>query len=449
MELIGHKPERKVVIYFLAAIVVGALLLLLPISSSGQPVSLIDALFTATSAICVTGLTVLDTGHDFSFFGQIVILILIQLGGIGIMTLATTLLITIVPKLSFQDRLAITQTLGGDRRVKPYSLLKAVMLTTFTVELIGAVMLFLRFGREFPVGKAVYYSVFHAISAFCNAGFSPFSNSLENYRNDLPMLVIFAVLIILGGLGFVVINELAAKMRNKKLKLSLHTKLCLIVTAALLIIGTTAFMIGEYRNEFIRNMGFINGLGNAFFQAVTSRTAGFNAIPQANLTEVSLLITIILMFIGACPGSTGGGVKTTTLAVLLVMAFNRFRGRSSMTVFKKSLGSDSINRALTVILVAILIIVVMFVMFMFVEDRPLPHKLSHGLFVEGAFEVMSAFGTVGLSLGITSHLHSLGKIIIILLMFTGRVGLLTLVFTLARPPKRGEIVYLDEQVMVG
>ncbi|PKK82001.1 MAG: Trk family potassium uptake protein [candidate division Zixibacteria bacterium HGW-Zixibacteria-1] len=449
MELIGHKPERKVVIYFLAAIMVGALLLLLPISSSGQPVSLIDALFTATSAICVTGLTVLDTGHDFSFFGQIVILILVQLGGIGIMTLATTLLITIVPKLSFQDRLAITQTLGGDRRVKPYSLLKAVMLTTFTVELIGAVMLFLRFGREFPVGKAVYYSVFHSISAFCNAGFSPFSNSLENYRNDLPMLAIFAVLIILGGLGFVVINELAAKMRNKKLKLSLHSKLCLIVTAALIIIGTTAFMVGEYRNEFIRNLGFVDGLGNAFFQAVTSRTAGFNAIPQTNLTEVSLLITIILMFIGACPGSTGGGVKTTTLAVLLVMAFNRFRGRSSMTVFKKSLGSDSINRALTVILVAILIIVVMFVMFMFVEDRPVPHKLSHGWFVEGAFEVMSAFGTVGLSLGATSHLHSFGKIIIILLMFTGRVGLLTLVFTLARPPKRGEIVYLDEQVMVG
>ncbi|MEW5925751.1 MAG: potassium transporter TrkG, partial [Candidatus Zixiibacteriota bacterium] len=254
---------------------------------------------------------------------------------------------------------------------------------------------------------------------------------------------------ILGGLGFAVISELAAKFRNKKLRLSLHTKLCLSVTAALLVIGTTAFMIGEYRNDFVRNMGFVHGLGNAFFQAVTSRTAGFNAIPQTNLTEVSLLITIILMFIGACPGSTAGGVKTTTLAVLLTMAYNRFLGRSSVTVFKKSLSNDSINRALTVILVAILIIVFLFVIFMFVEEKPIPHKLSHGWFVEGFFEVMSAFGTVGLSLGITSHLHSLGKIIIILLMFTGRVGLLTLVFTLARPPKRGEIIYLDEQVMVG
>lgn len=449
MELIGHKPERKVVVYFLAAILVGCFLLLLPVSSVNRQVSFIDALFTSTSAVCVTGLTVLDTGHDFSLFGQIVILILIQLGGIGIMTLATTLLITIVPKLSFQDRLAITSTLGGDKRVKPYSLLKAVMLTTFSVELVGAILLFLRFGREFPLGKAAYYSIFHSISAFCNAGFSPFSNSLENYRMDLPTLAVFAMLIILGGLGFAVINELAAKLKNKKLKLSLHTKLCLSVTAVLLVVGTIAFMIGEYRNEFVRNMGFVHGLGNAIFQAVTSRTAGFNAIPQANLTEVSLLITIILMFIGACPGSTAGGVKTTTLAVILTMAYNRFLGRSSVTVFKKSLSNDSINRALTVILVALLIIVLLFVMFMFVEEKPVPHKLSHGWFVEGLFEVMSAFGTVGLSLGITSHLHSLGKIIIILLMFTGRVGLLTLVFTLARPPKRGEIVYLDEQVMVG
>ena len=433
----------------MTAILAGTVLLMLPVSSVNESISFIDAFFTSTSAVCVTGLTVLDTGHDFTFFGQIIILVLIQLGGLGIMTLATTLLITIVPKLSFQDRLALTQTLGGTRKIKPRSLLKAVMLTTFTVELIGAAVLFFRFSREFPLGKAVYYSIFHSVSAFCNAGFSPFSNSLENYRDDIPMMIIFSALIILGGLGFVVIRELVVKAKDRKMKLSLHSKLCLSVTGALLLVGTIAFLIAENGNEFFEGLGFMHGLTNAFFQAVTSRTAGFNALPQANLTEVSLLITLLLMFIGACPGSTAGGVKTTTLGVVLIMAYNRFLGRSSVTAFRKSISDDSINRALTVILVAILIIVLMFVLFMFVEDKPVPHKISHGWFIDGAFEVVSAFGTVGLSLGATTNLHSLGKIIIILLMFIGRVGLLTLVFTLAHPPKKGEIVYLDEQVMVG
>jgi len=433
----------------MAAILAGSVLLMLPVSTVGQNISFLDALFTSTSAVCVTGLTVLDTGNDFTLFGQIIILAMIQLGGIGIMTLATTVLLTIIPKLSFQDRLVLTQTLGDTGKIKPHSLLKAVMLTTFTVELIGAVLLFFRFSREFPLGKAVYYSIFHSISAFCNAGFSTFSNSLENYRDDILMMFIFSALIILGGVGFVVIRELVIKTRNRKIRLSLHSKLCLSVTGVLLLTGTIAFLFAENGNGFFEGMGLTHGLVNAFFQSVTSRTAGFNTIPQANLTEVSLLITIILMFIGACPGSTAGGVKTTTLGVILIMAYRRFLGRSSVTVFRKSISNDSINRALTVILVAILIIVIMFVLFMFVEEKPIPHKISHGWFVDAAFEVISAFGTVGLSLGTTAHLHSLGKIIIILLMFTGRVGLLTLVFTLARPPKKGEIIYLDEQVMVG
>ncbi|HDL03466.1 MAG TPA: Trk family potassium uptake protein [candidate division Zixibacteria bacterium] len=449
MELIGQRPGRKIVVYFMAAILAGSVLLMLPVSTVGQNISFLDALFTSTSAVCVTGLTVLDTGNDFTLFGQIIILAMIQLGGIGIMTLATTVLLTIIPKLSFQDRLVLTQTLGDTGKIKPHSLLKAVMLTTFTVELIGAVLLFFRFSREFPLGKAVYYSIFHSISAFCNAGFSTFSNSLENYRDDILMMFIFSALIILGGVGFVVIRELVIKTRNRKIRLSLHSKLCLSVTGVLLLTGTIAFLFAENGNGFFEGMGLTHGLVNAFFQAVTSRTAGFNTIPQANLTEVSLLITIILMFIGACPGSTAGGVKTTTLGVILIMAYRRFLGRSSVTVFRKSISNDSINRALTVILVAILIIVIMFVLFMFVEEKPIPHKISHGWFVDAAFEVISAFGTVGLSLGTTAHLHSLGKIIIILLMFTGRVGLLTLVFTLARPPKKGEIIYLDEQVMVG
>jgi len=448
MELIGAKPDRKVIIYFVAGILAGSLLLSLPVCSTSQPLSIIDALFTATSAVCVTGLTVVDTGRDFTLFGQVVILVLIQLGGLGIMTFAYALLISMVPRLSFQDRFVISQTLGGDQRVKTGSLLKAVLITTFSAELLGALLLFLKFQGEYPVSQAAFHAIFHSVSAFCNAGFSTFPNGLEGYSNDLSVILIFSALIISGGLGFIVIREIMLKMGRRGHRLSTHSKLCLTVTAGLLVIGTVAFLSAEYENIF-REMDVAHAVGNAFFQAVTSRTAGFNTIPLTNLTEVSLLMTIILMFIGACPGSTGGGIKTTTLGVLLLLGYNRFLGRRSVKGFRRSVSADSVNRALTVMLVALTVILVVFVLMMFAEEKPLPHRLSHGWFVDSLFEVVSAFGTVGLSLGTTANLHNSGKILIIILMFIGRVGLLTLVFNLARPPERGEIVYLDEQVMVG
>jgi len=364
------------------------------------------------------------------------------------MTFASALLISMVPRLSFQDRFVISQTLGGDQRVKTGSLLKAVLITTFSAELLGALLLFLKFQGEYPVSQAAFHAIFHSVSAFCNAGFSTFPNGLEGYSNDLSVILIFSALIISGGLGFIVIREIMLKMGRRGHRLSTHSKLCLTVTAGLLVIGTVAFLSAEYENIF-REMDVAHAVGNAFFQAVTSRTAGFNTIPLTNLTEVSLLMTIILMFIGACPGSTGGGIKTTTLGVLLLLGYNRFLGRRSVKAFRRSVSADSVNRALTVMLVALTVILVVFVLMMFAEEKPLPHRLSHGWFVDSLFEVVSAFGTVGLSLGTTANLHNSGKILIIILMFIGRVGLLTLVFNLARPPERGEIVYLDEQVMVG
>ena len=448
MELIGTKPDRKVIFYFVGGILAGAILLCLPVCSTGEPLPFIDALFTATSAVCVTGLTVVDTGRDFTLFGQTVIMILIQLGGLGIMTFASALLISMVPRLSFKDRFVISQTLGGDHQVKAGSLLKAVMLTALTVEFLGAVLLFFKFRPEYPLGQAAFHALFHSVSAFCNAGFSTFAGGLESYRNDLSVILIFSALIVSGGLGFIVIRELLLKVRERQHRFSTHSKLCLIVTAVLLAAGTAAFLSAEYENVFA-GMTTAKAVGNAFFQAVTARTAGFNTVPQASLTEVSLLVTMILMFIGACPGSTGGGIKTTTLGVLLLLGYNRFLGRRSVKAFRRSVSADSVNRALTVLLVALVIILVVFVLLMFAEEKPLPHRLSHGWFVDSLFEVVSAFGTVGLSLGMTAHLHASGKILIIILMFVGRVGLLTLVFNLARPPQRGEVVYLDEQVMVG
>nr|MBN2277750.1 hypothetical protein [candidate division Zixibacteria bacterium] len=448
MELIGSRPDRKVIIYFALTILIGTGLLMLPVSAANNQLRLVDALFTSTSAVCVTGLTVLDTGHDFSLFGQIVILTLIQLGGLGIMTFASILLVTVVPRLSLRDRLVISQTLGGGQMIRPMTLLKAVALSTFIIELIGAGLLFLKFRTQFPIGEAVFHSIFHAVSAFCNAGFSTFSTSLEYYSGNFYVISVFSILIICGGLGFVVIGEIVSRFAYKSTRVSLHTKLCLSMTVVLLLIGTLAFMLADYGNVF-GDMNFGWSLVNAFFQAVTCRTAGFNTIPQANLTEVSLLVTMILMFIGACPGSTGGGVKTTTIAIIFLLAYNRFRGRISIRAFKKTISHDSVIKALTVIVAAATIIAIMFVLFMFAEEHTIPHRLSHGWFIESLFEMISAFGTVGLSLGITGGLHDFGKVLIILLMFIGRVGLLTLVFALAREPKKGEIVYIEEQVMVG
>ncbi len=448
MELLGARPGRKAISYFLLAIGIGTILLLLPISAGRQPVTFIDAIFTATSAVCVTGLTVLDTQKDFSAFGQVVIMLLIQLGGLGIMTFATGLLMMAGARLPHLDRLGVLQTFGNGTMIKTGHLILAIVITTFTFELVGALMLFLNFRHAFPPGQALFHAVFHSISAFCNAGFSTFSGGLEGYQANILIITIFSILIIFGGLGFVVIHELFNLLIRKNAKLSLHSKICLTTSAVLLFVGMVAFLIAEKENIFA-GKGLTESIANAFFQAVTARTAGFNTIPQSALTEVSLLITLILMFIGACPGSTGGGIKTTTFAVILLLVFNRFLGRQSVRVFNRSVNPDSIVRAATVILLAVLVIVSIFTLLMFAEEKPVSHMLSHGWFVDNLFETVSAFGTVGLSLGITSHVHYLGKLILIVTMFIGRVGLLTLAFALARPPRPGEIVYPDELVMIG
>jgi trk system potassium uptake protein TrkH len=448
MELFGPHPGRMAIIYFAIGIIIGAVVLTLPVSSAGKPISFIDSLFTATSAVCVTGLTVLDTGHDYSTFGQVVILILIQLGGLGIMTFATTLMLMMGAKLSFAQRLGLSESYSTGSPASVRNLLLAIIITTFSTELLGAVALFFKFNGQFPAGHAAFLAVFHAVSAFCNAGFSPFTNSLENYQGDGVIIIVFSMLIICGGLGFAVIADLFNRIRYKSPTFSLHTKICLMTTAILLILGTAAIFVAEHDNAF-KNVGILQSIGDSFFQSVTARTAGFNTLPQRGLTEVSLLVTMLLMFIGACPGSTGGGIKTTTFAVIMLLVYNRFRGRQSVAAFRRSISADSINRALTVALLAALVMILMIGLLMFAEERPLAHQLSQGWFVDSLFEVVSAFGTVGLSLGMTSHLHTFGKIILIVTMFVGRVGLLTLAFSLARPMVRGEVVYSEEPVLVG
>jgi len=446
MELLGAQPGKKIISYFIITIVVGTFLLRLPACNVGTTISFTDALFTSTSAVCVTGLVVVDTASKFTLFGQLVILFLIQLGGLGIMTFATSLLALSGIRLPFIDRLGLTQDFSTGGKTVP--LLQAVFITTMAVELIGAIALFFVFRPDYPIGEAAYHAIFHSISAFCNAGFSTLPNGLEGYRGNIPAILIFSVLIILGGLGFIVIREMISKIENHKFRLSLHTKICLATTAILLVGGMAGFFVAEYSNLFAHS-SLPQSLANAFFQSVTSRTAGFNTLPQTHLTEVSLQVTIILMLIGACPGSTGGGIKTTTFAVIMLVVYNRFLGRSHARAFRRSISADSVTRAVTVLLLAIIIMFVIFTLLMFAEDQPVGHNMSHGWFVDNLFEVVSAFGTVGLSLGRSGHLDTAGKYIIIIAMFIGRVGLLTLAFSLARPIRKGEIVYLDEPVMIG
>ncbi len=461
MELIGAKPGRRIIAYFVLAILAGSILLSLPIASSGPNISYIDALFTATSAVCVTGLTVVDTGSDWSLTGQIIILVLIQLGGVGVMTFATLLLLMAGAKLPFLDQLRLTENFGTPQGPRPVQLLKAVLLTTFVIEIIGALLIFFQIRTEFPVGQAIFNALFHSISAFCNAGFSTFGNSLENYQSQPLFLMTISFLIVTGGLGFIVIRDVLERMKGKadqnnrsdkngkkKTRLSLHSKICLTVSGILLFGGAIAFYIAE-ANGTTLGTNEVDRIANALFQSASSRTAGFNSLPQAGLSELSLLVTMILMFIGACPGSTGGGIKTTTFAIVLLLIYNRFRGRESVPIFKRSISRDSIIRALTVLLLSLVVVNLFFAFLMFDDQAVSPEQLSHGWFVDNLFEVISGFSTVGLSLGITAMLDTGGKLSLILLMFIGRVGLLTLAFTLARPPKKGEIVYADEPVMVG
>ena len=450
MELLRGHPARRILLFFLSAIAAGTILLWLPVSATGPRHSFLDSLFTATSAVCVTGLTVLDTGREFSLFGQAVILILIQLGGLGIMTFATLLLLGTGGRLSLGDRLGLRETFAGEGRHATRSLLKAIAGITLAAELVGALLLFIRFTQLMPSGEAAWTALFHAVSAFCNAGFSTFGNSLQGFVADPYTLTVFMVLIVSGGLGFIVLAELSglARGHGTRRRLSLHTRLCLAATALLLIFGAIAFLATEYGNS-LRELAWMDRVTNALFQSVTARTAGFSTLSQTDLTEVSLLVTLMLMFIGACPGSTGGGIKTTTAAVVLLLMWHRFRGRSAVSAFRRTVSPDSVTRAVTVFLLAVLAVSGAFALLMFVEPHRLSHRVVHGWFAENLFETVSAFGTVGLSLGRTGQLSAAGKLVIIATMFAGRVGLLTLAYALARPVTRGEVVYSEESVMVG
>jgi trk system potassium uptake protein TrkH len=425
---------------FALLILLGAILLTLPISTHTGRISFLDALFTATSAVCVTGLVVVDTGTYFTRFGQTVILLLIQFGGLGIMTAATVFFILLGKKITLRERLVIQEALNQISMQGLVRLVSAVVLLTLVVQGIGAALLATRFIPLYGFGTGLFFAVFHAVSAFCNAGFDLTGGfrSLEPFAADPVIPATIAVLFILGGLGFTVMLEIG--QRQHFARFSLHTKMVLVVTVSLLLSGMLLILLLEHSNPAtLGQFTFAGKLYNAFFAAAAPRTAGFNTLPMGQMAEATLFLLVVLMFIGASPAGTGGGIKTTTFGALLVAALALFKGDEEPLLFKKRIPLVVINKALSLFFAALATIFLVTLTLTVTEKKPLLDML---------FETVSAFATVGLSTGVTPELSPIGRVLIIITMFIGRLGLLTMVFTLAHPRKK-PFRYMAERIMIG
>lgn len=446
-------PAVVILASFAAAIALGAALLALPAAST-ERLSLVDAVFTATSAVCVTGLTVVDTGTRFTTFGQLVILALFQVGGLGIMTVAMFAVLLLGRHVSFRDRMVIEDSMHHSPTAELGRLLRYVVAFTFTVEALGAVLLWLRWRNDFPAGRAVYLSAFHAVSAFCNAGFSLFPDSLVRYRGDAYVNAVMTLLIVMGGLGFLVNMELrdqvVLRLRGRRpTRLSLHARLVLTLTGTLLLLGMLGFLVTEWGN-LLHGLPWSERLLAAWFQSVTPRTAGFNTVDYGEAATATLFFTIFLMFVGASPGSTGGGVKTTALGLLLVLLGARYRGRGRAMVFQRTIPHAVMDRALSVILLSWILTSSALLLLTVAELGAAPHRGARPDFIQLMFETVSAFGTVGLSTGITPSLSAPGKMLIALLMFAGRLGPVTVALAAGRKsPGQVRFRYAEENVMVG
>jgi trk system potassium uptake protein TrkH len=444
-------PAQLIILSFAGAILLGSALLALPVSATGPAASWIDALFTITSATCVTGLAVVDTGTYFSTFGQVLIMIFIQLGGLGITTLSAMIFYVFTDSLPLRDREVVLRTLAGTKTVTPSlgQLLKAVLVLTFTIEGIGALILTARFALDHPLPQAAYLGLFHAISAFCNAGFGLFSDNLVSYQGDWVVNFTIMALIVLGGLGFSVLLELLRIVQGQQRwsHMSLHTKVVLFTTSILIPLGAAVIWAIE-RGNILQGMSASTQFLVCMFQSVTPRTAGFNTVDIGRLTDPTLFFIIMLMFIGGASGSCAGGIKVNTFAVLVALTWSRLHGRPDVEIFERRISPWAIPRVITLVILSVCFTTFMVLLLSLSEQGMLSHQDSRGAFMEVTFEAFSAFGTVGLSTGLTPHLTVLGKLMIVLLMFVGRVGPLTLGALFTERRKR-PLRYPEENVLVG
>lgn len=427
---------------FAGLIFLGTIFLMLPISSkSGEFTSFIDALFTATSSVCVTGLVVVDTADYWNAFGQAVILILIQLGGFGFMTSATIFMVAIGRRIGLQERLLISESMGLSRLGGLIYIVKRMAIFTLVAEAAGMILFLFHFLKEYSAGKAIWVSLFQSVSAFNNAGFDLFGGfrSLTGYTDSPLVLLVTAVLIILGGISFLVLLDIGNARKWRRL--SLDSKIVLTATVALLVSGIILVLLTESGDPgTLGTMSFPEKLMNAFFQSVTARTAGFSTVNMANLEDYALVFTMVLMFIGAASGSTAGGVKVNTIGMLVAAIWSTLRGKENAGAFGRRFSTQQVNRALTIVMVSLGLVSVIVFLLTITEDFR---------FLNLTFETFSAFGTVGLSTGITPELSTAGRIIIAITMFIGRLGPLTLALALIQRQKITAFKYPEEQIRIG
>lgn len=440
-------PARIFVFSFAGLIMLGTLALWLPFAASEHHLRFVDAMFTSASAVCVTGLATINISKDLSLAGQLITMVLFQVGGLGIITFSIVLFALMGRGISFKGHEIAQSTFMQSPRRDFFLIIVRVLRYTFIIEGVGALLLFIRFIYDFPVEHAFYYAVYHAVSAFNNCGYSLFADSMMRYQNDILVNVTVMGLIILGGIGFIVLHEIMSKFRGKQKKLSLHSKIVLITTAALILTGAVCFYFLEM-NNVLSGASIKTSILTSFFQSITSRTAGFNTVDIGLLTNSTILVIMALMFIGASPGSAGGGVKTTSFSLLLLLIINRMRGNENVNVANRTIPKELIERTISIVFASAMIIGVIIAVLLLAGERNIAPLASRYQFIEYAFETFSAFGTVGLSMGVTPKLNDVQKYAIIIMMFIGRVGPLTLAFAWYSARKRG-LTYAEESVMVG
>jgi len=441
-------PERIFILSFAGVILAGGLLLRLPFSAAAAPLPWIDALFQSASAVCVTGLATIDVGRGLSTAGQTILIFLFQVGGLGILTFSAVFFVMLGHGLASKERDIMQSVFLHSPRRDLGPILKFVFLSTFLYEGAGALLLWARFSRDFPWSEALYKAVFHAVSAFNNAGFSLFSGNLVSYQGDPIVNLTMMVLIVAGGIGFIVHYELHMRFFGKQRRLSVHTKVVLVATGVLIVGGAVLFFIFE-NQRILKDLPWQNRVLASLFQSITPRTAGFNTVDIGMLANETILLMIALMFIGASPGSTGGGVKTTSASRLLLIVWSRLRGREEVSVSNRTIPRELLQRTISIILAATLSICFIVAVLLLAADHGGSADESRHLFVKYIFETTSAFATVGLSMNLTPTLTTPQKLAIILMMFAGRVGPLTLAFSLARITAKKAFTYAEEGVMVG
>ena len=453
-----YSPTRIIVLGFFIVVCIGTILLALPISSAdGKSIGLLDALFTATSATCVTGLVVVNTMTHWTVFGKIVILCLIQIGGLGFMTFIVLGLMVLRKKITLSDRILIKESYNQNSLTGMVSYIRKIIFGTLCIEGIGAILLSIVFIPLFGFYEGIAYGIFHSISAFCNAGFDIISEqSLMPYVGNVLLNVTIMSLIIVGGLGFTVWLDTIRILKQKKKKnwsfftaiqrLSLHSKIVYLSTALLLFFGAVLFFLWEWSNP--NTMGQLP-LGEKILascmQSVTVRTAGFNSIDQGAMTEVSKFISILLMFVGGSPAGTAGGIKTVTLSILWIAVLSVIRGSNYTHMFHRNIPFPTLQRALAIFFISLITVLLITLLLSFTERNI---AIEHS-FIDILFETVSALGTVGITTGITPYLSPVGRIIITIAMFMGRIGPITIVIALARKQKQNQIQYAEEQVIVG